>query len=124
MVSVHKDKRVAARTPAPQKIIGIAHISTFSGVKDHAGYTEFQYARASPTVLGMIHGHQLPLLIDGGSEICMISEEVARELNIRWKRADWKMITADANQSDLSKVTECVPSNIHAIVIPVPMFLT
>jgi len=63
------------------------------------------------------------MLIDGGSEICVISEEVARELNIGWKRADLKMITADGNRSDLSKVAESVPVNIHGIVIPVPSLL-
>ena len=61
------------------------------------------------------------MLIDGGSEICVMSEEVARELNIGWKRADWKMITADGNRSDLSKVAESVPVNVHGIVIPVPI---
>jgi len=63
------------------------------------------------------------MLIDGGSEICVMSEEVARELNIGWKRADWKMITADGNRSDLSKVAESVPVNVHRIVIPVPICL-
>jgi len=121
MVSVPKDKGVTARTPAAPKKIGIAHVSAFSGLKDLAGYTEFRYARASPTVLRRIHGHELPVLIDGGSEICVMSEEVARELNIGWKRADWKMITADCNRSDLSKVAEPVPINVHGIVIPVPI---
>jgi hypothetical protein len=63
------------------------------------------------------------MLIDGGSEICVMSEEVARELNIGWKHADWKMITADGNRFDLSKVAESVPVNVHGIVIPVPIFL-
>jgi len=57
-------------------------------MKDYAGYTEFRYARASQTVLGNIHGHEFAMLIHGGSEICVMSEEVARELNIRWKCAD------------------------------------
>jgi hypothetical protein len=122
-VSVPKDKRVTARTPAAPKKIGIAHVSAFSGLKDLAGYTEFRYARASPTVLGKIHGHELPMLIDGGSEICVMSEEIARELSMGWKRADWKMITADGNRSDLSKVAESVPVNVHDIVIPVLIYL-
>jgi len=63
------------------------------------------------------------MLIDGGSEICVLSEEVASELNIGWKRADWKMITAYGNRSDLSKVAEAVPVNVHGIVIRVPIFL-
>jgi hypothetical protein len=63
------------------------------------------------------------MLIDGGSEICVMSEEVARELNIGWKLADWKMITADGNRFDLSTVAESVPGNILGIVIPVPIFI-
>ena len=63
------------------------------------------------------------MLIDGGSEICVMSAEVARELNIGWKRADWNMITADGNRSDLSTVAESVPVDVHGIVIPVPIFL-
>jgi hypothetical protein len=124
MVSVPKDKRVTARTPAAPKKIGIAHVSALSGQKDHAGYTQFQYSRASPTVLGKIHGYELPMLNNGGSEICMVSEEVAREVTIGWKCADWKMITADGNQSDLLKVVEFVTINVHGIVIPIPIFFT
>jgi len=106
---------------APKKI-GIAHVAAFSSLKDHAGYTEFRYARASPTIAGTIHGHELLTLIDSGSEICVMRKEVARVLNFWWKRADWKMIIADGNWSDLSKVAESVPINVHGIVIPVPIF--
>ena len=63
------------------------------------------------------------MLSNGVSEICVMSEEVTRELNIGWKRADWKMITADGNRSDLSKVPESVPVNVHGIAIPAPTFL-
>jgi hypothetical protein len=122
-VSVPKDKRVTARTLAAPKKIGIAHGSAFSGQNDLAGYTEFRYARASPTVLGRIQGYELPMRIDGGSEICVKSAEVARELNIGWKCADWKMITANGNESDLLKVAESVPVNVHGIVIPVAISL-
>jgi len=52
-----------------------------------------------------------------------MSEEVSRELNIGWKRADWKMITADGNRFDLSKVAESGPVNVDGIVIPVHIFL-
>jgi len=62
------------------------------------------------------------MLIDGGSEICVMSEEVAGELNIGWKRANWKMVTADCNWSDLSKMADSVPVNVHGIVIPLPIF--
>jgi len=68
-VSVPKDKRVTARTPAAPKTIVIAHVSAFSGLKDQAGDTEFGYTRASSTVLGKIHVHGHPMLINGRSEI-------------------------------------------------------
>jgi len=122
-VSHPKDKRVAARAPATPKKIGMAHISAFSGLKDHIGYTEFQYDRASSTILRKIHGHQLPILIDGGSEICVMSEEVGRVLNIGWKRDDCKTVTADGNQSDITKVAESIPDNFHGIVIPILIFI-
>lgn len=88
-------------------------------MKDYIGYTNFLYTRASATVLGKLDGHELPSLVDGGSEICIMNEEIAREFNIRWNRAGWKMITADDNWSDLTKVAESVPLNVHGIVIPV-----
>jgi len=61
--------------------------------------------------------------IDGGSEIWVMSGEVARELNIGWKRANWTMITAGGNRFDLSKVAESLPVNVPGIVIPVPIIL-
>lgn len=66
----------------------------------------------------MIHGHKLLMFINGGSVIWIMSDEVARELNIRWKRVDWKMFTADGNPSDLCKVAESMAVNIHGIAIP------
>jgi hypothetical protein len=51
-----------------------------------------------------------------------MSAEVAKELHMRWKRADWKMITADSNWYDLSKLAESVPDNVHIIVSPVHIF--
>jgi len=62
-------------------------------------------------------------MMDGGVEICMLSEEVTRELNSRWKRADCKMIGANCNQFDLTKVAEFIPINIQGIVIPVTTIL-
>jgi hypothetical protein len=123
MVSVPKDKPVTARTPAAPEKIRIAHISAFSGIKDIAGYNEFRYLSASPTVLAKIHGYELPLIIDSASEICGLSEEVACELNIWWKHADWKMITAGGNQSELSKMAYSMPVKVHAIVIAVHILL-
>jgi hypothetical protein len=61
--------------------------------------------------------------IDGRSEIWVMSEEVALESNIRWKRADWTIITVDGNRSDLSIVAESVRSSVHRIVIAMPIFL-
>jgi len=122
-LSVPKDKRVAARTPTTPKKIGFAHGSAFSGLKDHAGYTEFQYIRSSPSIVRNIDGHELPMLIDGGSEIRLTSEEVARELNKGWKRADWKMVTADGNQSDLMRVAESERINVNGMIIPMGIIL-
>jgi hypothetical protein len=118
MVSVSKEKRVTATTPAAPKKLGIAHVPAFSGLAEHAGYTKFCDTRASPTVLGKIRKHKLPMLIASRSEIWLSSEEVARELNIGWKHAHWKMITADGNQSNLSMVGESMPVNAHGIISP------
>jgi len=116
--SVSNDKQVTARNPAAPRIFGIPHISAFSGLNHHAEYTEFWYTRASPTVLGKIHWHKLPMLIDGRSEMCVISDEVTSKLNIGWKHATRKMITADVNQSDLTTVAESMPVNVNGITIP------
>ena len=78
---------------------------------------------AYPTVLGIIHRHELAMVIDGGSQIWVMSEEVARELNIGWRCAAWNMITADGNRSDLSTVAKSVPVNIHGIVSTRHIFL-
>ena len=71
----------------------------------------------------MIHGHKLPVLIDGRSEIFVMSQEITREFNIGWKRADWKMLTANGNWSDLVRVAESMPINVHGINVSVPVFL-
>ena len=55
--------------------------------------------------------------------MCVMREDVARELNIRWKHANWKRITANGNQCDLMRMAESVPVNDHGIVIPVPIQL-
>lgn len=121
--SLPKHKQVAARTLAVPKKIRTTDFSAFSGLNDNVGYTEFWCTRASPTVLGKIRGYELPMMMDGGVEICMLSEEVTRELNSRWKRADCKMIGANCNQFDLTKVAEFIPINIQGIVIPVTTIL-
>jgi hypothetical protein len=83
LLAIPKERRVPARTPTSPKKVGIAYVSTFPSIpRDTSGYTEFRYARASPTVQGKINGHRIPMLINGGSEICVMSEDVARELNI------------------------------------------
>jgi len=120
-VSVPKDIQVTAWTHAAAKKIGIAHVSTISSLKDHAGYTKFQYTRASSTDLGKIHRHELPILINCRSAFSVVSAEVARELNMGWKGANWKIITANGNQSDLMKVAKSVPVNVLDIIILMPM---
>lgn len=115
---------MTARILATTKKIGIAHISVFTGPKYHSEYIGLQYTRASSTVLETIHGHIPPRETDGGSYICLMSEEVASELSIGWTQADWKMITASNNQSDLRKVAQSRSVKVHGIVIPVPLCVT
>jgi hypothetical protein len=62
------------------------------------------------------------MFINGGSEIWMMREDVARECNMGWKHADMTMITADGNQSDLWEVAVCVPGNVYRIMISMPIF--
>ena len=38
-----------------------------------------------------------------------------------WKGANWKIITANGNQSDLMKVAKSVPVNVLDIIILMPM---
>jgi len=123
MVSVPTDNQVAAWSPATPTRIRIAHVTALSGLGDHTGYTAVQNGMDSTTVLERIDGCELPMLIDGRSEICAMNEEVARELNISCKHADWKMITADGNWSNSMKVAQSIPLNGHGIIIPMPLFL-
>jgi hypothetical protein len=97
MVFVHTETQDTNRTPSTQKKIGVARNSAVSVQQDQAEYTLFRYARASPTGLEKILGHKLHMLIDGQSGICMMSDEVAEDLNIGWKCVNWMMITADGN---------------------------
>lgn len=61
------------------------------------------------------------MLIDGGSGICVTSEEVTRELNIAWKCTAWLMMTADVNRFDLTNVAISVPVNVDGVVTAVPI---
>jgi len=72
--SVPNAKRVVARSLAAQQDIGIAYVSAICSLNDHTGYTKLRYAIASPSVPTMIHAHQLPMLNNGGSDICRMSE--------------------------------------------------
>jgi len=122
-VSIPKNTSVGARTPAASKIIGIAHRYAFSGLKDHIRCPECWYVRASPTVLRKLHGYELPIVINGGPQIGVMNEEVPRELNIRWKPAEGRMITPDGNLSDLTKAADYIAVNVHGIIIAMPIFL-
>jgi hypothetical protein len=82
-----------------------------------------RYATPSPTILGKKHWDGLPILINGGFEICVIREEVTRQFNIERKHSGWMMITADGNQSDVTKVAVSLPVNVQGIIIPVPFFV-
>lgn len=72
----------------------------------------------------MIDQYQLPILNNGGSVICIMSEDFPRKLKIEWKSAHWKMITVDGNWSELTKVATFILVNVHGIVIPVPVIVT
>jgi hypothetical protein len=75
---------------------GIAHIAVSCSQKDYAVYTKFRIATASPMLLGMIYRLELPMIrVHGRAEMCVISEQVAREFNLRCEPADKKMISAD-----------------------------
>lgn len=103
--SVLKAKHDIASTLATPNPIGLANIAAFSVLKDQVRITKSQYTRASPTILRHIHGYVLPMRKDGGSGISMFGEVATSELNIEWKHVDWKVITANGNCSDLTKVT-------------------
>lgn len=97
-VSIPNNNHVAMTTPAALKKTGMTRSSAFSRWTDHIAYTQFWNAWASRTITRNIHWQKLPMSMDRGSMVCVISEEVARELNIGWKCADCKIITPDGNQ--------------------------
>jgi hypothetical protein len=115
------DKRVTARTPAAPNKFEIAEVSAFSSMKDHTRYTEFCYSTLSTTILGNLYVYELPMLLDGRSEICVMSEKVTRELILGWKHANFGMITADGNQVNLRNVADSLFVDVDGIVILVPI---
>ena len=52
-----------------------------------------------------------------------MSEEVAGKLNVGRMHANRNIITADGNESALTKVAESVHVNAHGIVMPAAIFL-
>jgi len=94
-VWVPKYRWVTARTTSAEEQIRIPHNWAISSLKEYVWYFELLYPRASPIILGKVDRPVPPMVMNGGSEICMMSEEVARELNIEWKCTDQKIITAD-----------------------------
>lgn len=118
MVSDPESNLVAARMLATPKTIIKADSSACSSLKDQIGYTNFQCTKVSPTIPGQRHKHELCLLIDEVSEICLMSDEGASKLNTGWKRAIGKLITADGRWSYLTKVVVSMPVNVHHIIIP------
>ena len=115
---------MVARPPPKPKNAGVARVTSYAMNRNPKAYTEHRYARASPTVMGTIHRYDIPMQIDSGSQICVISEDVAKDLGLGWKEVEWKMITADGNRSDLTKVAESVPIEVHRVTLSVPVFLT
>jgi hypothetical protein len=57
--------------------MGFAHLYAISCLKDDAECTEFRYTKATPTFLAKVRRNRHPMLIDGGSEICVMRKDVA-----------------------------------------------
>jgi len=55
--------------------------------------------------------------------ISVMREEVTGVLNIGWNHAGWMMITADGNQSDLTRMAKSMRVNLNGIVIHIPLFV-
>ena len=114
---------MVARPAQKPKNAGVARVTSYATNRNPKAYNEHPYARASPTVMGRINGYEMPILIDSGSEICVISEDIAKNLGLGWKDVEGKMVTADGNRSDLTKIAESVLIEVHGFTLSVPVFL-
>ena len=45
------------------------------------------------------------------------------DLGLGWKEVEWKTVTGGGNHSDLTKVAESVPIEVHGVTLSVPVFL-
>jgi len=100
-------------------------IATFSDITrfiDPIRYTEFWYPRACLIILRLMYVYVHLILIDERSEISVMSEQGARELNCAKRHADWRMILADGNLSNLTKVAALLPLHVNGIVIHISIF--
>jgi hypothetical protein len=61
------------------------------------------------------------MIINGGWDMCIMSDVVTRELNIEVKSNDWIMITANTNRCNSFKGAVTVPVNVPGMVIPLPI---
>ena len=120
---IPKKKCVVAQPHQKPKNAGKGRVTSYAMNRNPKAYNEHRYARASRMVMGRINGYEIPMLIDCGSEICIISEDITKNLGLGWKEVEWKMVMADGNRSDLNKVTESVPIEVHGVTLSVPVFL-
>ena len=82
------------------------------------------FAKGSPTAQGWIGESQLDFVLDSGSEICVMPEEVFRASRLPWAKAKWAMVNVDGGVSHLRKVCTNAPVRIHEVVIPVHIFVS
>jgi len=100
-------------------------IATFSDIvrfMDPIRYTEFSYARACLILLGLMFVYMHFILIDERSEISEMSVQGARELNCGKRHADWRMILANGNLSNLTEMAAPLPLHVNGIIIPMSIF--
>jgi len=102
---------------AASKEIGVALVATFFGLEDYVRYTKFWNASATPTNVSRIYEHTQPMLIKLGSNIGLMSEQLARMLNIGWKHGELLIITVDCQWFDMSKMGEFMYVNFDGIMI-------
>ena len=93
---------------------------------DDIGYQTPLYARSSPAVWGKIGGFDVEFVLDSGSEICVMSEDIYKEIadEVAFKKAEWEMISVDGGKNVLRKVCPNTPIDIHGVRISLPVFVS
>ena len=104
-MKIRMKKRMVAQPPPKPKYAGVAVVTSYAISRNPKAYTEHRYARTSLTVMGRIHRYDIPMLIYFRSEISVLNQDMAMGLGHGWKEVEWKMVTADGNRSNQTKVT-------------------